>query len=50
LQFRAEGTNIFNTSQFNVPDSSLSDANFGSITSTQPGTERHIQFQLRLQF
>ncbi len=50
LQFRAEATNIANTSQFNVPDSSLSDANFGRITSTQAGSERHVQFQLRLQF
>jgi hypothetical protein len=50
LQFRAEGTNVANTSQFNVPDSSLQDAKFGQITSTQPGSERHIQFQLRLQF
>jgi hypothetical protein len=50
LQFRAEGTNIFNTSQFNLPDSSLQDANFGRITTTQAGSERHIQFQLRVQF
>ncbi len=50
LQFRAEGTNVANTSQFNVPDSGLQDANFGRITSTQAGSERHIQFQLRLQF
>jgi hypothetical protein len=50
LQFRAEGTNVANTSQFNTPDSGLTDAKFGQITSTQPGSERHIQFQLRLQF
>ncbi len=50
LQFRAEGTNIANTPQYSTPDSSLQDANFGRITSTLPGTERHIQFQLRLQF
>ena len=50
LQFRAETTNIGNTPQYNVPDSSLQDANFGRITSTQAGSERHIQFQLRLQF
>ena len=50
LQFRSESTNLFNTAQFNVPDSSLQDANFGRITSTQSGSERHIQFQLRLQF
>ncbi len=50
LQFRAEGTNIANTSQFSIPDQGLQDANFGKVTSTQAGSERHIQFQLRLQF
>ncbi len=50
LQFRAESTNLFNTAQFNVPDSSLQDANFGRITSTQAGSERRIQFQMRVQF
>ncbi len=50
LQFRAEGTNVFNTSQFSIPDQGLQDANFGRVTSTQSGSERHIQFQLRLQF
>lgn len=50
VQFRAESFNIANTPQFNVPDSGLSDSNFGKITSTQAGSERHIQFQLRLQF
>lgn len=50
LEFRAEGTNIANTPVFNTPDSGLTDANFGKITSTLAGTERHIQFQLRLLF
>ncbi len=50
VQFRAESFNIANTPQFNPPDSGLQDANFGKITSTQAGSERHIQFQLRLQF
>lgn len=50
LEFRGESFNLLNTSQFNVPDSSLSDANFGKITSTQTGSERHIQFSLRLMF
>jgi NADPH:quinone reductase-like Zn-dependent oxidoreductase len=27
----------------------LGDTNFGQVTSSQTGTERHIQFQLRLQ-
>jgi hypothetical protein len=50
LQFRAEGTNVANTPQFSAPDNNQADANFGKITGTQTGTERHIQFALRLQF
>ncbi|HZT37906.1 MAG TPA: carboxypeptidase regulatory-like domain-containing protein [Bryobacteraceae bacterium] len=50
LQFRAEGTNIANTPQYFTPDNNLQDANFGKVTSTFAGSERHIQFQLRLQF
>jgi Carboxypeptidase regulatory-like domain len=52
LEFRAEGTNVANTPQFNVQDVSLnqSSSNFGQITQTLAGSERHIDFQLRLQF
>jgi len=50
LELRGEGTNVANTPQFNTPDGGLQDANFGRITSTQAGSERHIQFQMRLQF
>jgi hypothetical protein len=50
LEFRAEGFNVANTSQFNAPDTNQQDANFGRITGTQTGSERHIQFSLRLQF
>ena len=50
LEFRAEGTNVANTPQFSSPSNSTSSGNFGQITSTQAGTERHIQFQLRLRF
>ena len=50
LEFRGEALNLANTPQFNPPDGNLQDANFGRITSTLAGTERHIQFQLRLQF
>jgi len=63
VQFRAEAFNLFNTPEFNAPDLSLGDAvlnsagvptpgegNFGKITGTQSGTERHIQFALRFQF
>jgi hypothetical protein len=57
LQFRAEGFNIGNFAVLSTPDASLSDAaslkgngNFGKILSSVSGTERHIQFALRLQF
>jgi len=50
LQFRAEGLNVGNTPQFLLPDNTLGNANFGRVTATQSGSERHIQFSLRLQF
>ena len=50
LQFRAEGTNVANTPQFSIPDNNRQNATFGRVTSTGSGTERHIQFALRLQF
>jgi hypothetical protein len=50
VQFRAESFNVANTPQFNPPDSGLGDADFGRITSTTAGSERHIQFSLRVQF
>ncbi|HMF75245.1 MAG TPA: TonB-dependent receptor [Bryobacteraceae bacterium] len=50
LQFRTEGTNVANTPQFSLPDATLGDAKFGQVTSTNVGSERHIQFALRLQF
>jgi hypothetical protein len=50
LEFRGESFNIANTPQFGFPDGNLQDANFGKITSTNTGSERHIQFALRLQF
>ena len=50
LQFRAESYNIANTPQFGTPDNTLGDAKFGQVTSTAAGSERHIQFALRLQF
>jgi hypothetical protein len=57
FEFRGEFTNLFNTPIFNIPDASLGDSkavggngNFGRITSSIAGTERHIQFQLRFQY
>jgi len=50
LQFRSEFFNLFNSPQFGFPDSGFGDTNFGKITSTLAGTERHIQFSLKLLF
>ncbi len=50
LQFRVEGTNVANTPQFGTPVNNLQDAKFGQVTSTQAGSERHIQMQLRFEF
>jgi hypothetical protein len=51
VQFRAEAFNLTNTPQFSNPDNKVSDCpSFGKITSTLTGTERHVQFALRLQF
>lgn len=50
LQFRVEAMNVANTPQFGTPDVNLQNTNFGKVTSTGAGTERNIQFQLRLQF
>jgi hypothetical protein len=50
VQFRAESFNLTNTPQYNVPDLTLGDSNFGKITGTAAGSERHIQFALRVQF
>ncbi len=50
LEFRAEGTNVANTPQFSTPSNSTSSGNFGQITGTQAGSERHLQFQLRMRF
>ena len=57
LQFRGEAFNLFNTPIFSTPGASVGDSrllggngNFGKITSTQTGTERRLQFALRLSF
>jgi hypothetical protein len=57
LQFRAEAFNLANFAVLNIPDNNLADAaalkgngNFGKITSSVSGSERHVQFALRLQF
>jgi hypothetical protein len=57
LQLRTEGYNIFNTPIYGLPDQSLADKKslggnglFGVITTSTVGSERHIQFALRLSF
>jgi len=50
VQFRAEGTNVFNTPWFSTPVNNLQASNFGQVTGTYSGSERHIQMALRLQF
>jgi hypothetical protein len=66
LQFRAEAFNLANTPIYSTPDASLSNAkipatadgrpaingngNFGKVLGANVGTERHVQFSLRLQF
>ena len=57
FQFRAEAINLTNFTVLSGPDVSIGDSkvyggngNFGVITSSNAGTERHIQFSLRLAF
>jgi hypothetical protein len=51
LQFRAEFFDIFNHPSFGLPDNTVTDANFGVITSTAiPDSNREIQFALKLMF
>ena len=57
LQFRSEAFNLFNTPIFNIPGQNVVDSrllggngNFGKITSSIAGTERRLQFALRLSF
>jgi hypothetical protein len=50
VQFRCEAINLANTPQFSLPGNTFGNSNFGIVTSSIAGTERHIQFQLRFQF
>ena len=57
FQFRAEAINLFNFAVLNTPDGSLGDSRalggngqFGVITSSVAGTERHVQMSLRFIF
>jgi hypothetical protein len=48
LQFRAEAFNLFNTPQFDPPDTLFGTAGFGTISSSGDG--RHIQLALKYSF
>ena len=53
LQFRAEAFNIANTPQWgrlSGDATTQGNSSFGQITSTQPNTQRHVQFALRFIF
>ncbi len=57
FQFHAEAFNLGNFAVLNIPDADYADAtavggngNFGKITSSVVGSERHIQFALKLFF
>jgi hypothetical protein len=49
-EFRTEAFNVFNTPQFNNPDSNLNDQNYGLISGLQNNSVRQIQFALRVTF
>lgn len=49
LEFRAEAFNVLNQVSFGAPDTGVTDANFGVITS-QANTPRQLQFALKLLF
>jgi hypothetical protein len=48
LEFRAEAFNLFNQTNFQAPNSSVSSTGYGSITSTFPA--RQLQFAMKLMF
>ena len=50
VELRFEGFNIFNWAQYNQPNSSLGDTNFGKITGTRLNTERQVQLAARYIF
>jgi|CZKL01.1.fsa_nt_gi hypothetical protein len=49
FEFRAESFNLFNNVVFNTPDASISDANFGQVTS-QWNVPRELQMSLKLYY
>jgi len=49
MQIRAEIYNLFNKAHFGIPNTDISQSNFGKFTSTI-GTPRMIQLALRYEF
>lgn len=49
-QFRTEFFNVTNTPQFSQPNTDITSGDFGKIRGTRLGTNRQIQFALRLEF
>lgn len=50
LELRIEGFNIFNTSQFEIPNQFFGSPDFGRITQTRLNSERQVQLAARLTF
>jgi len=50
MEFRAEAFNIGNTPQYSTPEVNRQNTIFGKVASTQAGSERHVQFELRMRF
>ena len=48
LEFRGEAFNLANTPQFWPPNTSLGPSSFGKLSATRPGSNRQIQFALKL--
>jgi hypothetical protein len=51
LEFRVEAFNVFNSTNFEYPDSAVTDGgSFGAYSSTVVYPSRQVQFALRLSF
>jgi hypothetical protein len=50
LELRIEGFNIFNSSQFEIPNQFFGSPDFGRITQTRLNSERQVQLAARLTF